>query len=117
MITFRPHRGSLDGAMREKKTFETLQELLEYIVAEHNETVPYFKIRTDDLNISLYGHDGNRKVGWKDLFVICFESYDRIKDKYGYDKYFGGEHYKHPCGVIGFFTTAVPDEVEDKNDD
>ena len=117
MITFRPHRGSLDDAMQEKKTFETLQELVDYIVTEHNETTPCFQICTDDLNIGLYGYDGDRRVGWKDLFIICFEAYDRIKDKDGYDKYFGGKRYNHPCGVIGFFTTAVSDKVEDKNDD
>ena len=119
MITFRPHRLFLEDAMREKKTFETLQELVEYIVTKHNETNPYFQICTDELSIRLYNHDGDKRVGWKDLFIIDFESYNRIKDKNGYKKYFGGSIHNpnHPCGVIGFFTTAVPDEVEDKNDD
>lgn len=107
MITYRPHRGSLDASMQGKKTFETLQELLEYIVAEHNSIIPFFKIKTDDLHIGLYGNVGDSRVGWRDLFAVCFESYDRVTNKTGYDKYFNGNHYDYPCGVIGFFTTSV----------
>lgn len=107
MITYRPHRGSLDASMQGKKTFDTLQELLQYIVTKHNAVIPFFKIGTDDLYIRLYGSNGDNRVGWKDLFAVCFESYDRVTDKTGYDKFFNGERYDSPCGVIGFFTTSV----------
>ena len=105
MITYRPHRGSLDASMKGKKEFDTLQKLLKYIVTSHNKTTPFFQICVDDLYIELYGNKGDIRVGWKDLFAISFESYDRITDKIGYDKFFNGARYYHPCGVIGFFTT------------
>ena len=111
MITYRPHKGLLSDSMKDKKKFNTLQDLLEYIVEDHNTEIPYFQICIDDLNIKMYGDGGDKRVGWKDLFAICYESYDRIADKIGYDRYFNGEHYDHPCGVIGFFTTAQPKPV------
>ena len=105
MILYRPHRITLESAMKEKRYFKSLQEMIEYIVYEHNKSQDFFKISSHDLNISLYSYDGDKRVGWHDLFVVCFESYDRIKDKIGYKKYFGGEEYHHPVGVLGFFTT------------
>lgn len=118
MITYRPHKGSLSDSMKDKKKFNTLQDLLEYIVKDHNTEIPYFQICIDDLSIKMYGYGdgGDKRVGWKDLFVICYESYDRIADKIGYDRYFGGEQYDHPCGVIGFFTTAQPELVKESGD-
>ena len=105
MIIFRPHRGSLEASMKEKKEFKSLQQMIQYIIDDHNETIPFFQISFTDLYISLYSPDGDDRIGWHDLFVICFESFDRINDKLGYLKYFNGEQYNHPCGVIGFFST------------
>ena len=104
MIIFRPHRGSLLTAMKESKEFLSLKDLLNYIVEEHNKMCSFFQIDINDLSIKLYSNKDDR-IGWKDVFIICFESYDNINDKIGYHKYFNGEKYNHPCGVIGFFST------------
>ena len=105
MIIFRPHRGYLSTAMKESKEFFSLKDLLNYIVDEHNKTCPFFQITTDDLNIRLYSQRDIR-IKWYDVFVITFESYDRVKDKKGYLKYFNDEKYNHPCGVLGFLSTS-----------
>lgn len=104
MIIFRPHRGSLQTAMNESKEFNSLKDLLNFIVNEHNHLCPFFIISTTDLNIQLYSSEDDR-IGWNDVFIISFESFDRINNKTGYLKYFGNEKYNHPCGVIGFFST------------
>lgn len=104
MIIFRPHRGSLEMAMKEVKEFTSLKNLLSFIVEEHNKTIPFFQIDINDLSIKLYSNGDNR-IGWKDVFIICFESYNNINDKIGYHKYFNEEEYNHPCGVLGFFST------------
>lgn len=104
MIIFRPHRGNLDVAMKEAKEFSSLKELLSFVITEHNKTVPFFQIGTNDLSIKLYS-TGDNRIGWKDVFIISFESYNNIYDKIGYHKYFNGEEYNHPCGVLGFFST------------
>lgn len=104
MIIFRPHRGTLDSAMKEAIEFSSLKDLLLFLIKEHNESYSFFKISTEDLSIKLYSN-GDSRIKWNDVFIITFESYDRIKDKEGYEKYFGGEKYNHPCGVIGFFST------------
>lgn len=105
MIIFRPHRGTLNASMKEKRQFKSLQQMLEYLVYDHNKTIDFFKITSTDLNISLYSSNGDERVKWHDLFAVCFESFDRINDKLGYLKYFNGEQYDHPCGVLGFFST------------
>lgn len=105
MIIFRPHKGGLEASMKAKREFKSLQQMLKYIIYDHNKTIPFFQISFTDLYISLYCPNGDDRIGWHDVFVVCFESFDRINDKSGYLKYFGGEQYDHPCGVIGFFST------------
>ena len=104
MIIFRPHRSSLSMAIKESKEFLSLKYLLNYIVEEHNKMCSFFQIDVNDLNIQLYSQEDTR-IKWHDVFIITFESYDRINDKLGYFKYFGHEIYNHPCGVLGFFST------------
>lgn len=106
MIIFRPHRSSLQEAMKEAKEYNNLYELLNDLVEKHNSFCSFFKIKISDLNISSYSSKGDDRVGWKDLFIIAFESYDRISNKDGYIQYFY-DKYNHPCGVLGFFTTEV----------
>lgn len=103
MIIFRPNRRFLDEAMKEAKEYQSLENLLQDIALQHNNLCPFFTISIDELSIKPYGDD--ERVGWHDLFIISLESYDRIYDKEGYKKYFGGETYNHPCGVFGFFST------------
>ena len=105
MIIFRPMKGSLEASMKEKKEFKSLQQMIQYVIYDHNKTIPFFQISFTDLYISLYSPDGDDRIGWHDLFVICFESFDRINNKLGYLKYFNEERYNHPCGAIGFFST------------
>ena len=106
MIIFRPHRGGLAEAMAEAKEFNSLKDMLEYIVDSHNNGFPgnYFKINIRDLHIEYYGENDER-VGWHDLFIVCYKAYKDIEDKDGYLTYFGGEKADSPCGVIGFFST------------
>ena len=57
MVIFRPHRGGLIEAMEEAKEFNSLKEMLEYIVESHNNGFSgnYFKINIRDLHIEYYG--------------------------------------------------------------
>lgn len=106
MILFRPYAMgiSLDEAMQEKRVFKSLKDMMQTLVDEHNSWVPYFQIKIDELYIGYYS-DSDERCGWHDLFYVCFRSYDDIANKEGYKKFFGGEIYHHPVGLLGFWTT------------
>lgn len=61
MALYRPHRGSLDDAMKEVVTVNNVQELVDHI----NATVGYClggQIIVEDLTSKPYGYDD--RIGW-----------------------------------------------------
>lgn len=103
MILHRPHRGGLAEAMKEMREFESLGELIDTIVAEHNYSIDWFQITPDDLCIIKYGN-GDDRIGWEDVFMICMKPYNSVNDKEGYFNYWHGK-YDHELQFGGFFTT------------
>lgn len=104
MVMYRPHRGGLAEAMSESKEFKSLKDMVDYIVDNFNSTVDCFHIEATDLHIAKYS-DNDERIGWHDVFVVCFLPYNCIHDKHGYKKYFNHTLYHMPTGVLGFFTT------------
>lgn len=118
MVIFRPHRGGLKEAMKEAMEFDSIDEMLKYICAEHNAAVPFFKIKTSDIYIEDM-KDSDERVGWHNLYYLIFERWSKISDQEGYLKYFGIEENPtwpdekreryivedYPVGVIGMFST------------
>lgn len=65
MIKYRPHRGLLDDAMAEMKTFNTLDEMFEYIVQDC-----YGYLCKEDLSVSEdFGKDS--RIDWKETRHVC----------------------------------------------
>lgn len=69
MIKYRPHRYFLDEAMEGFRTFETKEEMFDYIVKDN---FGYFS--KDDLSISKdYGPD--KRINWKETRMILTRQY------------------------------------------
>lgn len=69
MIKYRPHRGSLADAMKEYHEFETIDEMKQYIVSQHNGMISINDIViTED-----YGED--KRIGWKESRHICIKKF------------------------------------------
>lgn len=106
-VIYRPHMFLLSEAMEEKKEFNSIQEMKEYLVNEHNNNIVNlkFKITTDDIWLSDYGDD--ERIGWRDTKIITYAPYNKISNKEGYLWWFGKkeEDIKDKdlsIGVIGF---------------
>lgn len=68
MVKYRPHRGSLSDAMSVSKEFDTVDQMLKYIVAEWNRGIDAFDI--SDLSITEdYGKD--KRIDWKENRYVC----------------------------------------------
>lgn len=79
LIKYRPHRGLLADAMAEAKEFNTIDDMIDFIVGEHN-----FKGRSafdrDDVVID-EPHGDDDRIGWKNVRHICVKRYyDEIYD-------------------------------------
>ena len=48
MFKYRPHRGTLEDAMKEEKTFITMDQMFDYIVKSD----PFHSLQKEDLSIS-----------------------------------------------------------------
>lgn len=70
MIKYRPHRGNLEEAMKESKTFQTLDEMYEYILSDWSVPGGKAMFSKDDLSI---GEDlgPDRRTGWKETRYVC----------------------------------------------
>ncbi len=69
MVKYRPHRGMLDDAMSEAKTFDSLAEMYEYIA---NNSSGLFGI--EDLSVtSDLGKDP--RIDWKETRYVCIRKY------------------------------------------
>lgn len=102
----RPHRGSLDAAMKEVREFKSLYECLCTLIVEHNARY-LFHLRILDIVIIPYGSD--KRVGWHDMFMICCVPYKDVEDKEGYEEYYGGQ-FDYPLELFGMFTTDYEKE-------
>lgn len=98
-VIYRPHKGSLSEAMKAVMEFDTFKDLQKYIVKDMErflklnecEIVPGGRPVSDD------------RIGWKDSDYLCIDGYNEIKDKEGYELYFG-DRYEYPQ-CIGMFAT------------
>lgn len=59
MIKYRPHRGSLDEAMKEYQEFDTIDEMIQYIVKDW-----FGYVSAEDISVGeIQGEDD--RIGWK----------------------------------------------------
>lgn len=66
MLIYRPHRGSLVDAMAEAKTFNSFDEIKEYVSNEWNNTWGWSILSPNDIILDNESHDDDRIgfVGW-----------------------------------------------------
>lgn len=107
MVVFRPHRHLLYESMDEKQEFNSIEEMKEFIINEHNSVSinTKFKITKEDIWLEDYGNDD--RIGWRNTEIISFAPYNKISDTAGYLWWFDEkeEDIKYPdepVGVIGF---------------
>ena len=102
-IIYRPHRGTLEEAMKESKEFSSLGECLQVLIDDFNNSQTLFHVNINDIVIIPYG-DNDMRVGWKDYFMICCVPYNIVSDKKGYIAYYGYQ-WDHPLQLFGTFST------------
>lgn len=73
-IIFRPHRGGLADAMAERKEFETLEEMKQYIVEQHSDErgKPF---GTEDIVTNDDTICNDVRIGWRDNRYVCIKRY------------------------------------------
>ena len=99
IVIYRPHRGGLDEAMKEKQVFASFEELQKYVSGQFPE---WFSVRPCEIVPS--GNPVNdERIGWEDSDYLCIDSYENVQDKQGYEKYFNGRYDTPLC--IGMFAT------------
>ena len=98
-VIFRPHRGGLDQAMKEKRVFDSFEELQIYAAGKFPE---WFRVRPCEI-IPGGNPVNDERIGWEDSDYLCIDSYEKVEDKAGYEKYFGGKYDTPLC--IGMFAT------------
>ena len=104
MIIHRPHRGGLEKSMAEAREFNSLGECINTLISEFNSNYgDCFEVTPEDICICPYG-EGDNRIGWKDLFMICCVPYNIVNDKEGYERYFGGRS-NCPQQFFGFIST------------
>lgn len=88
MLIYRPHRELLSEAMREAKTFDSLDKLKQYVVDWWNR-LGKDMLSTDDIVLGKETFDDER-VGWKNCHYLCA-------------KRLGKDNYAHPqcIGTVG----------------
>ena len=98
-VIYRPHRGGLDEAMKLKREVDSFNDLQKFIVKELEQ---WIKLKPEEVVASGEKHNDER-IGWKDSDYLCIDSYDKINDKEGYERFFGWKYYHPQC--IGMFAT------------
>ena len=90
MLIYRPHRSSLAEAMAEAKTFNSFDEIKEYVANKWNSVWGYRILNQDDIILNEESHDDDR-IGWKDVYYLCAKKIgdeDYIKE-YGFPQCIG----------------------------
>lgn len=76
MIKYRPHRRSLEDAMKEAREFETYEDMKRHVLREHaiwnTDGVTLFDL--DDIVIGDVIGDDDR-IGWKNVRHVCVKRY------------------------------------------
>ena len=70
MLIYRPHRGSLEDAMAEAKTFNSFDEIKEYVANEWNSIWGWNILNPNDIVLDFEAYDDDR-IGWKDVRHLC----------------------------------------------
>ena len=70
IVKYRPHRGSLDEAMKLYKEFSTIDEMYEHILSDWNSSGFGELFSKEDLSISESMGDDER-IGWKNYRYVC----------------------------------------------
>lgn len=99
MIIFRHHRGLLAESMETAREFKSFENLQNYIVEYMK---PYMNLIPEDI---VPGGEpiNDERIGWEDSDYLCIRGYNKVSDREGFEKYFGGK-YGHPL-CIGMFAT------------
>ena len=90
MLIYRPHRSSLAEAMKEVRTFNSFEDIKNYVANEWNNLWGYQIIDSDDIVLDGESHDDDR-IEWKDVHYLCAKKIgneDYIKE-YGYPQCIG----------------------------
>jgi hypothetical protein len=70
MIVYRPHRGSLEDAMKEAKTFLNEWQMKRYVANNWNLAIGRKVLDPEDIIIDSESTDDDR-VGWKNVHMVC----------------------------------------------
>lgn len=84
MLIYRPHRSNLAEAMAEAKTFNSFDEIKEYVANKWNSVWGYQILNQDNIVLDEESQDDDC-IGWKDVHYLCVKKIgneDYIK-KYG----------------------------------
>ena len=68
MVMYRPHRGSLNDAMAEMRSFDSIEEMFHYIVEEWKVWGDPFSI--GDLVLT-YDYGKDERIDWKECRYVC----------------------------------------------
>lgn len=84
MVTYRPHRGSLEDSMKEARTFDNWYQMTQYIANNWNLAVGKKVIDPDDIVMDLESTDDER-TGWKDVHMVLITRIgnENFMEKYG----------------------------------
>lgn len=70
MLIYRPHRSSLAEAMKEARTFNSFEDIKNYVANEWNNLWGYQILNPDNIVLDEESHDDDR-IGWKDVHYLC----------------------------------------------
>lgn len=90
-ILYRPHKLLLSESMAELRKFDTVCEMLDWIVSNEKEIYGRDMFSKTDINFTYYCYD--ERVDWETFIVTV--------NKYGNENYL--DKYNHPM-AIGFMT-------------
>lgn len=109
-VIYRPHRGSLDDAMLEIRTFESIDEMKQWICDDHNKKVGHiWTLTPEEIDLQDYGNDD--RICWNNQFLVTPVKPSKIKNLKGYLWYFGLDKNDScviddfECGVLGMCST------------
>ena len=74
MIKYRPHRGSLEDAMKEAREFETYEDMKWHVLRELSIGGIIRPFDLDDIVIGDVLGDDDR-IGWKNVRHVCVKRY------------------------------------------
>lgn len=84
MIIYRPHRGSLEDAMKEAEAFNNWYQMTQYIASKWNLAVGQKVISPDDIVMDTEPID-DKRTGWKNVHMVLVTRVgnENFMEKYG----------------------------------